>query len=171
MVAENTARMQRGRGRPFRKGTSGNPAGRPSGVRNRATILLEAIADEDLNAIATKVVAMAKAGDLTAAKLIFDRVAPAPAARAIATNLSPIGKWDGTDAVLNSYRTIIHAVAGGEVSPAEGLELISLIEAQRTVVKELRPEAMYREPTPAERAEQKRINEKIAKKFKPLWED
>jgi hypothetical protein len=72
--AENTAREQRARGKPFRKGVSGNPAGRPKGIRNRATILLEAITDDDLQAIVMKVIEKAKAGDLIATKLIFDRV-------------------------------------------------------------------------------------------------
>jgi hypothetical protein len=110
------------------------------------------MADEDVTAIATKVIEMAKAGDLLAAKLIFDRVAPASKARPIAVRLSAIGEWDGTDAVLGSYRTIVEAVASSEISPSEALELIQVVEAQRSAVKELQPAAMGREPTPEERA-------------------
>ena len=40
-AADNTAREQRGR--PFRTGLSGNPAGRPPGSRNRATLAVEAL--------------------------------------------------------------------------------------------------------------------------------
>ena len=40
IAADNTAREQRGR--PFRTGLSGNPAGRPPGSRNRATLAAEA---------------------------------------------------------------------------------------------------------------------------------
>jgi hypothetical protein len=50
------------RGRPF---GAGNP-GRPKGSRNRASALLDAIADGDLQAIVEKVVAKAKDGDVAA---------------------------------------------------------------------------------------------------------
>jgi hypothetical protein len=165
MSAENAAQEQRPRGKPFPKGVSGNPAGRPKGIRNRATVLLEAITDDDLHAIVLMVIEKAKAGDLIAAKLIFDRVAPAPKGRAVTIELPAIGQWDGIDAVLRAYRIVIEAVSAGDASPAEGLELVALIEAQRATIKELRPESMYREPTPEERAEQQRRNEELAKVF------
>lgn len=53
----------------------------------------------------------------------------------------------------------------GQVSPTEGLELVALIESQRATLKELCPEAMFREPTPEEIAEQKRRDEEVAKAF------
>jgi hypothetical protein len=45
MPAENTAQEQRKRGRPFQKGMSGNPGGKPTGTRNKATLLLDGISD------------------------------------------------------------------------------------------------------------------------------
>jgi hypothetical protein len=47
------------------------------------------------------------------------------------------------------------AIANGNISPAEALELVAVIEAQRAVVEKLRPAAMHREPTPKELEEQK----------------
>ena len=42
-----TAKRRRGRGRPFPKGVSGNPNGRPKGSRNRSTLIaiIEAAGD------------------------------------------------------------------------------------------------------------------------------
>jgi hypothetical protein len=65
--------------------------------------------------------------------------------------------------VLHAYRAIINAITDGLVSPAEGLQLASLIDAQRAVVKELQPGAMYSEPTAEQLAEQKRRDEAFAK--------
>jgi Family of unknown function (DUF5681) len=78
--AENAAREQRPRGKPFRKGVSGNPQGKPVGCRNRASRLLEAIPDDDLEAIVTRLVTEAKAGDMTATKILLDRLVPPPRA-------------------------------------------------------------------------------------------
>jgi hypothetical protein len=53
----------------FEQGRSGNPAGRPKGVRNRATAALEKILDGDAEAILNKAVEMAKDGDPVAMRL------------------------------------------------------------------------------------------------------
>jgi len=46
----------RGNGKPFKEGQSGNPAGRPKGSRNRATVALEKILDGDAESILRKAV-------------------------------------------------------------------------------------------------------------------
>ena len=48
---------------PFEKGESGNPAGRPRGSRNRATLLMEGLLADDAEAIGRKAIAMTKQGD------------------------------------------------------------------------------------------------------------
>jgi hypothetical protein len=62
---------------PFEKGESGNPAGRPRGARNRATLLMENLLADDAEAIGRKAVEMAKGGDMAAIRLCMDRLAPA----------------------------------------------------------------------------------------------
>ncbi|MCX7067674.1 MAG: DUF5681 domain-containing protein [Methylococcales bacterium] len=59
----------------FEKGTSGNPAGRPSHAVTAAK-LRELISADDVQDILTAVITQAKAGDMTAAKLILDKVLP-----------------------------------------------------------------------------------------------
>ncbi len=90
----------------------------------------------------------------------------APKSRTVGIDLQAIGKWDGNEAILSAHRAIVEAVAGGDISPAEGLELVAVIEVQRAVVEKLRPAAMYREPTPKELLEQKRRDEEAAE----AWE-
>src|SRR5882762_7758832 len=78
------APARRGRGRPFRPGQSGNPAGKPKGTRNRVTLMLEALLAGEAEEIARKAIALAKAGDSRALKACFDRLLPPRRDRAIA---------------------------------------------------------------------------------------
>jgi hypothetical protein len=88
--AENAGRKQRGR--PFTAGASGNPAGKPKGCRNRAAVLLDAINDDDLTAIVAKLVTRAKSGDMSATKILLDRLVPAPRARAVAAAVTSVAE-------------------------------------------------------------------------------
>ena len=66
-AAENSTKEQRGR--PFVKGQSGNPKGKPKGVRNRLTLAAEALLDGEAETITRKAVELAKDGDMTAIRL------------------------------------------------------------------------------------------------------
>jgi hypothetical protein len=61
----------------FAPGQSGNPAGRPRGARNRQTIALEALLDEESEAVMQEVIGLAKLGDDRAMRLCVERM-PAP---------------------------------------------------------------------------------------------
>ena len=62
------------RGRPWPKGTSGNPCGRRPGTISPTMALRRALTRQEADALAAKVVAMAKAGDATCLRLLFDRL-------------------------------------------------------------------------------------------------
>ena len=66
------------RGRPFRKGQSGNPSGRPKKDRGLITALERAV---DKDALAERVVSLAMAGDSTLMKYIYDRIEGTPTQR------------------------------------------------------------------------------------------
>jgi hypothetical protein len=53
------------RGRPFAKGASGNPAGRPVGSRNKATLLALQLLEGETEALTRKAVEQALEGDTT----------------------------------------------------------------------------------------------------------
>jgi len=70
------------RGRPFRPGESGNPAGRPRGARNRTTLAAEQLLDGEAEVLTRKAIELAKEDNLSALRLCIDRILPPPAATA-----------------------------------------------------------------------------------------
>ena len=62
----------------WKKGQSGNPNGRATGSRNRATLAIEALLEGEGEALTRKAIDLAKAGDMQALRLCMDRLAAAP---------------------------------------------------------------------------------------------
>src|SRR5262245_104266 len=76
MTEKSVLKQQRGRGRPFRPGQSGNPAGKPKGTRHRATMFAQQLLDGEAEAMVRKVIEKAKQGDMIALRLCLDRIVP-----------------------------------------------------------------------------------------------
>jgi Family of unknown function (DUF5681) len=110
---------------PFEKGESGNPAGRPRGARNQATLLIQNLLADDAEAIGRKAIEMAKSGDLAAIRLCMDRLAPARKDEPVAFELPPIEK--AADSVA-ATASIVAAVAAGELTPSQAAELCKVID-------------------------------------------
>lgn len=122
--ADDTAGKQRGR--PFEKGQSGNPAGRPKGSRNATTVALENLLDGQAEALTNKAVEMALAGDMAALRLCMDRILPPRKDRPVTFDLPSI-KSAGDAAAVTS--AVLAAVASGEITPADAGEIGKLVEA------------------------------------------
>jgi hypothetical protein len=73
----------------FVKGQSGNPAGRPPGSRNKATLLAEGMFQE-AEAIIRMAIDKAREGDITAIRICLDRAFPRLRDRAAVFELPPI---------------------------------------------------------------------------------
>jgi hypothetical protein len=110
---------------PFEKGESGNPAGRPRGSRNRATLLMEGLLADDAEAIGRKAIAMAKQGDMAAIRLCMDRLAPPRKSEPVDFELPPLDK--PADSVAAAAK-IAAAVAAGELTPSEAAELAKVVD-------------------------------------------
>jgi hypothetical protein len=123
MSAENTAAKQRGR--PFPKGRSGNPVGKPLGTRNKATIAAEGLLDGEAEAITRKAIEKAKEGDATALRLCLERILPARKDRPVAFTLPAIVR--ASDAVT-AAGALLAAVACGDLTPSEAGELSKLVD-------------------------------------------
>jgi uncharacterized protein DUF5681 len=109
----------------WQKGQSGNPAGRPRRSRNKTTILMQNLLEDEAEAIARKAIEMAKAGDMAAIRVCMDRLAPARRGAAISCELPPVETSGGAVAAMAA---IIAAVAAGDVTPAEAASLARVID-------------------------------------------
>jgi hypothetical protein len=123
-VAErDVAREKDGR---WKRGQSPNPAGRPAGVRNHATVLAEQLLEGEAEGVCRSVVAHALAGDMTAAKLVLDRILPPRKDRPVRIELPEIKT--ASDAA-GATAGVLKRVAAGEVTPEEGARVVGLIDA------------------------------------------
>jgi tellurite resistance protein len=126
MGAVKTAKQQRGR--PFRKGESGNADGRPKGARNKTTMAVEKLFETEAEDVARAAVACALAGDPAMIRVIIDRVAPPRREATIAIDLPPIRSPSDAPAIA---ARLIEAVAQGELTPSEAQGLAGLLETYR----------------------------------------
>jgi Family of unknown function (DUF5681) len=121
----------------FQPGHPGGP-GRPQGSRNKATLVLDKIADDAGEDILTKMVGAAKSGDMRAAELVLQRIWPARKSRPIALALPSIQSASDVVAVIGA---IADAVGAGEISPDEGQAVASILEAKRRAIETVDLEA------------------------------
>ena len=131
-MAETATGKQRGPGRPFQPGQSGNPGGRPVGSKNTTTLAVEALLDGEAEAITRRAINAAMAGDMTAIKLVLDRVAPARKSRPIHIDLPDVSNACG---VAEAQAAVVAAVAGGQITPDEATALSGLLEARRKALE------------------------------------
>jgi hypothetical protein len=123
MPAETTAQKQRGR--PFTKGRSGNPLGRPPGARNAATILAEQLLDCEAEEIIRKVIKSAKQGDMVALRLCLERILAPRRDRPVHFAIPTLSS--ANDAI-KAMATVTAAVASGELTPTEAAELSRVVD-------------------------------------------
>lgn len=121
---ENTAEKQRGK--PFRKGQSGNPDGRPRGSRNATTLALEALLDGQATALTQKAIALALTGDMAALRLCVDRILPPRKDRPVTFDFPKITTAAEAATTLSA---ILAAVAAGEITPGEASEIAKLVDS------------------------------------------
>jgi hypothetical protein len=113
---------------PFKKGQSGNPAGRPKGLRDRRAALRYKLTRQ-LPDILKTLAAAAKGGDIQAARLILERTLPALKSAGETLTLP------GADTPASQGRTVLGACAQGDITPDEAATLMQAISAQARVVE------------------------------------
>lgn len=135
-----TAKPKRspGPGKPFPKGVSGNPKGRPSGSRHGASLALDALAAGEANDILDAMVERAKGGDVSAATLILSRAWPQRKGRPTPLNLPPVKTAADLTAATSA---VIEAMANGTLTPEEAQQVSAVLTVHRTALETLDLEA------------------------------
>jgi hypothetical protein len=110
------------RGRPFGKGQSGNPAGRPPGSRNRAALLAEALLEGEAAALTRSTIDNALNGNALAQRACLERLVPARRERTVEFELPPI---EGPADLGGAMGAVMAAVAAGELTPGEAERISS----------------------------------------------
>lgn len=124
MSAENSEKKQVGK--PFRKGQSGNPKGKPKGALNHATRAVQTLLDGEAEALTRKAVEMALEGDTTALRLCLERLCPPAREKAISAGPNLPAKLT-TENLPEALEMIVKAVASGDLLPGEGQALTAML--------------------------------------------
>lgn len=101
--------------------------GKPLGTRNKTTLMLESLGADNAEEITRVVIEMARKGDLSAAKIILDRMWPVPKPSTYVTR-----KWLAdvhTQSDINKVMTeVLNDISNGIISLEEGEQLTRVIE-------------------------------------------
>ncbi len=108
----------------FEPGQSGNPDGRPRGSRNKVTVAIERLIEDEAETIVTKAIEKAKNGDSALIRLCLSLLTPPRRDRHIPFALPEMNTPADT---LKAVATITDAVAAGELTPGEAAHLSQLV--------------------------------------------
>ena len=103
-------------------GYSGNPKGRPRGSLNRKSLIYEELEKEG-SAVARVVIDAAKNGDIQAANIVLQRLAPPLKARSEKVTFA----LDATQSLTEQAGQVLQAIAHGEIDPETGRLVIDCI--------------------------------------------
>lgn len=139
MAADPLQKQRKSRpGKPFEKGRSGNPKGRITGSRNRVTALAERLMAADAQKVVEAVLTAAQGGDMTAARIVLDRIAPIRKGRPVTFSLPKIETAADVDKAIGS---IASAMADGTLTPDEAGSIAAVVELRRKSIETYEHEA------------------------------
>ena len=115
----------------FKKGASGNAAGRPAGIEDRRMKYRKLLEPHAENLI-QKAVDLALSGDATALRLCLERIVPAIKSRDETVALPLVGT---AKSLTERGEAILAALGAGILSPSEAGGLIQALAAQSRITE------------------------------------
>ena len=128
----NERKKRKTRAGQFPKGSSGNPAGRPPGSRNRSTLLMEELLEGEGEQLVRKAIELATAGDILALRLCLERLLPPRKDRTIQLNLPLIATLPQISSAMS---TVVQAIGEGIITPTEGESLVNIFTMQTKMLE------------------------------------
>jgi hypothetical protein len=112
------------KGGPWPKGVSGNPKGMPKGTRHKATRAAEALLDGEADELTRLCIEKAKGGDMTALRLVMERIIPPRKDRPVVVDMPRI---NAASDLVTAASALMLAVTSGEITPSEAAALSTLL--------------------------------------------
>src|SRR5687768_8991221 len=113
----------------FEPGNSGNPAGRPPGIRDRRQAMRDKLASHADELIA-KVVELAKEGDSAALRICIERLIPPAKAKD-----DPVELPQMSGALADCGQAVLTALAEGRLTPEEASTVMGALSGQARIVE------------------------------------
>jgi hypothetical protein len=110
------------------KGRILKATGREQGSKNKRPNIWTVLLPNAVAELYTKIFDAALAGDMTAARLLLDRLDPAPKGRPV--ELPEVPPIDGIDAAQQAGRHVLETMLAGELSPDEAGQVLAVIMQQ-----------------------------------------
>jgi len=112
----------------FKKGQSGNPAGRPKGIGTAAK--MRALLEPHAPRLVEKAVQLALDGDTTALRICIDRLIPAMKSRD-----EPITLEGLEGSLTERGQAVIKGMSGGSITPGDASEMLRVLVSQARIVE------------------------------------
>jgi len=113
----------------FAKGQSGNPQGRPRGIKDKRILFAE-ILDSHKDTLFDKALELALAGNEQMLKLLLDRILPAK------PRDNPLPKIEGLDGnIVEQCNKVMSLIADGTITPDEGNSLLFALTTKMRLVE------------------------------------